>query len=574
MKKPTFKIPAQVSRRAAADDGTGAGPAVGSTAGTGTGTAGGPGGASSGLTRTTQSLLAAAVVLAVVFGVAELRPPAAASGAAGAATSAEVERTSLVCPQPLQGLTGTTALTGYAPAGAPATGGSGYVTDIVPPPAAPSPVPSASAPAADPAASPAAAPSAAPTATPSADAAPADARLVLAKPGVPAIAPAANGDTAPGSTATATGGYAPGFTVSQTTTVTEQRGLGLSGVTCGTAGTEFWFAGASTVADRTDYVSLTNPGSVPAVVDLRLYGDKGVIENDTASGITLAPGTSQSVLLSTISQGPVTDLAVRVFARTGRVGAALHAADGNRGADWVPASAAPAPVQVLPGLPADTASARLVVAAPADDDADLKIELSGKNGWFTPAGNESIHVKAGMVAAVDLGKVTRDEVASLRLSPSDDKHPTPVVAGLRVDRVGANGKSDAAWLSGAVPVGKRASVADNRGGGATTLYLTSSGEVATVRVSASAGSGGGTPATKEVEIPAGGTVGLPAPEPEGLNGTFAITVETLSGGPVMAARMLTVTAKDVAMFTVQSLADDHSTVRVPHADQDPGLLVR
>ncbi|WP_371481197.1 DUF5719 family protein [Kitasatospora sp. NBC_00315] len=561
MKKPTFKIPSQVSRTDAPDD-------LAAPEGA---AAPGPR-AAGGLTRTTQSLLAAAVVLAVVFGVAELRPPAAASDAAGTATSAQVQRTAVVCPQPLQGLTGTTGLTAYSPAGAPATGGFGYVTDLVPPPAAPSAAPSGSPAAA--AASPGPSTAATPAAAPSTAAAPADARLVLAKPGVPATAPAANGDTAPGTTATATDGYAPGFTVSQTTTVTEQRGLGLSGTTCGTAGTDFWFAGASTVTDRTDYVSLTNPGTVPAVVDLKLYGDKGAIDNDAANGITLAPGTSQAVLLSTLTKGAVADLAVRVFARSGRVGAALHAADGNKGADWVPASAAPAPVQVLPGLPADTAAAHLVVAAPGDDDADLKIELSGKNGWFTPAGHESVHVKAGMVASVDLGKVTRDEVASLRVSPTDDKHPTPVVAALRVDRTAANGKSDAAWLSGAVPVGARASIADNRGGGATTLYLTSTGDAATVKVTSSAGSAGGTPVTKEVQIPAGGTVGLPAPEPEGLSGPFAITMETVSGGPVVAARMLAITTKDVPMFTIQSLADDRSTVRVPRADQDPGLLVR
>ncbi|WP_329495235.1 DUF5719 family protein [Kitasatospora herbaricolor] len=556
MKKPTFKTSSAKPSSAKASPA----PAGGPDAPSGPVPAPADGGA--GVTRTTQSLLAAAVVLAAVFGIAELRPPAVAEGAAASASSAQVERTALVCPQPLQGLTGTTTLTAFTPPGATAAGGNGFAADLVPPPAAPTAAPAASAPATP----------AAPAAAPATDAPPADARLALAKPGVPVAAPAANGDTAPGSSATATGGYAPGFTVGQTTTVTDQRGLGLSGVTCGVAGTGFWFAGASTLDGRTDYVSLTNPGSVAAVVDLKLYGDKGKIDNEAATGLTLAPGTSQSVLLSTLSKGPVADLAVQVVARSGRVGAALHAADGSKGADWVPVSAAPAPVQVLPGLPADTASGRLVVAAPGDDDADLKIELSGKNGWFTPAGNESIHVKAGMVAAVDLGRVTRDEVASLRVSPSDEKHPTPVVAGLRVDRAD-KGKSDAAWLAGAVPVGKRATVADNRSK-AGTLYLTSTGEASTVRVTSSAGSGGGTPATQDVQIPAGGTVGLPAPEPAGLNGTFAITLETVSGGPVVAARMLALPLKDVPMFTIQSFADDRSTVSVPQAAQDPGLLVR
>ncbi|WP_245206360.1 DUF5719 family protein [Kitasatospora sp. RG8] len=539
----------------------------------------GPAGAprSSGGTRTTQSLLAAAAVLAVVFGIAELRPPAAPAGAdqGGAATSAQVERTGAVCPQPLQGLTGSTSLTAYTPPGGAAAAdgaaaGAGWITD-------------AAAPATPPTAAPSATPSAAPaTPAPSASGAPApakggvpsDARLTLAKPGTPVTGPAANGDTAPGGGAVATGALAPGFTVTQTTTVTEQRGLGLSGITCTPAGTGFWFAGASTAGDRTDYVSLVNTENTAAVVDIKLYGDKGLIENDAANGITVAPGSSQSVLLPTISKGQVADLAVHVVARTGRVGAALHAADGSKGADWIPASADPAPTQVLPGLPADTAGAHLVVWAPPEDDADLKIQLSGKNGWFTPAGNESIHVKAGMVAAVDLGKVTRDEVAGLRLSPSDDKHATPVVAGLRVDRAGQNGKSDAAWLTGTVPVGARATVADNRGGGASTLFLTSTGEAATVKVTASAGTGGGTPVSKDVQLPAGGTVAIPAPEPGGLNGSFALTVETVSGGPVAAARMLAITTKDVPMFTVQALRDDRSSVKVPQAAQDPGVVLR
>ncbi|WP_406199083.1 DUF5719 family protein [Kitasatospora sp. NBC_01560] len=562
MKKPAFKKKPQAP--------AGTAPAEGS-AGFSAGAARTGGG-----TRTTQSLLAAAAVLAVVFGVAQLRPPAAPAGAGhgGTATTAQVERTAAVCPQPLQGLTGSTSLTAYAPPGGAAgadaaPAGSGWIADAAapatPPTAAPSAAPSTPA---------APAPSAAGTPAPDKGAAPADARLTATKPGTPVTGPAANGDTAPGTGAVATGALAPGFTVTQTTTVTEQRGSGLSGITCTPAGTSFWFAGASTAGDRTDYVSLVNTESTAAVVDIKLYGDKGLIDNDAANGISVAPGSSQSVLLPTISKGQVTDLAVHVVVRTGRVGAALHAADGAKGADWVPASADPAPTQVIPGLPADTAGARLVVWAPPEDDADLKIELSGKNGWFVPAGNESIHIKAGQVAAVDLGKVTRDEVAGLRLSPSDDKHPTPVVAGLRVDRAGQNGKSDAAWLTGTVPVGARATVADNRGGGAATLFLTSAGEAATVKVTASAGTGGGTPVSKEVQLPAGGTVALPAPEPGGLNGSFALTVETVSGGPVVAARMLALPVKDVPMFTVQALRDDRSTVKVPQAAQNPGVVLR
>ncbi|MDH6580058.1 DUF5719 family protein [Kitasatospora sp. MAP5-34] len=546
MKKPSLKAPKlKISR----DESGGERPSFKATALTG-------GGA-----RTGQSLLAAAVVLAAVFGIAELRPPVTPAAAAvkGAATTAQVERTSLVCPQPLQGLTGSTSYTLFSPAGAKATGGAGYLSDVAQPPATP-------------AASPA------PSGTPGG--APSGSRLVLTKPGVPATGPAATGDTAPGTLAVATGGYAPGFSVTQTTTVTDQSGVGMSGINCTPAGTSFWFSGVSTAGDRVDYVSLVNADSVPAVVDLKLYGDKGPIDNDAATGITLPAGSSQDLRLPTFAQN-VNDLALHVIARSGRVGAAVHATDGTKGADWIPASVEPTSSVVLPGLPADMSAARLVIVAPGDDDADLKIQISGKNGWFTPAGHETIHVKAGMIAATDLQQVVggttqqvnRGEVGALRLTPSDPAHPTPIVASIRVDR-SQNGKSDAAWITGSALIGQRAGIAENRGGGAGTLYLTSSGDAAKVKVSVSAGSGGGTPASQEVSIPAGATVGMQVPEPAGLNGVFGLTVETESGGPVVAARMLAVNVNNIPMFTIQPLRDDHSTVQVPQADQDPGVLIK
>ncbi|WP_051970263.1 DUF5719 family protein [Kitasatospora azatica] len=531
---------------------------------------GGSGGSDgSGGSRTGRSLLACAAVLAVVFGVAELRPPAApAAPPAGAVTGAQVERTAAVCPQPMQGLSGTTQLTAFSPGSGGSAGGSAAVRDVAPPavvaPSAPAPAgaPSAGAPSGSPAPAPAQGQTN-------------DARLSLTKPGTPVSVNAAPGDTANGSSAVATGSYAPGFTVTQTTTVTDPRGLGLSGVTCSPAGTHFWFAGAGTSGDRKDYLSLTNAEAAAAVVDVHLYGDKGPVDTgESGSGIKIDPGTSQAVLLSSLTTNQNPDLAVEVTVRSGRVGAYLHATDGSAGADWIPASVDPAPTVVLPGLPADLSGSRLIVAAPgSEDDADLKIQLSGPNGWFTPAGHETIHVKAGMVNAIALDQINRQQVSALRLSPTDPKqHPTPVIATVRIDR--ANGsKSDAAWITGAGPVGKRASVADSRGGGAATLLLTSTVDAATVRVTASAGTGGGTPTSKDVQIPAGATVSLPSPEPGGGNSNFGLTVETVSGGPVVAARMLALTTKDVPMFTIQALQDDHSYVQVPQANQDPGLLI-
>ncbi|MFJ8044608.1 DUF5719 family protein [Kitasatospora sp. NPDC096147] len=554
MKKPSFKSAKQGAAEPAAPRPVEPG-APGAEA---------PGGRpSGGASRTGVSLLAGAVAIGAVFGIAELRPPSGPTVVPAVAGTAKVERTALVCPQPLHGLTGSTALTLFSPEEG-GSGGYGALSNAAP-----------HAPVADaPSGSPSAAPATPAPATPApADAAPADAKVALTKPGVPATGPADNGDVAPGATAVATGGYAPGFSVSQVTAVTDEQARGLSGVECTPTGTSFWFAGAGTSAERVDYISLVNPDPlVAAVVDIKLYGDKGPIENPAAEGIGLAPGASQSIRLSSLTKDQK-DLALRVVARSGRIGAGVHAVETGKGADWIQPSAVPAATQVLPGLVADASAARLVIVAPGEEDADLKVQVSGRNGWFTPAGFETVHVKAGMVNAVDLGQITRGEPGALRLSPSDETHPTPVVATLRMDRV-QNNKAEAAWITGAVPIGPRASIADNRGGNATTLYLTSTGEEAKVKVTASAGTGGGTPATKEVTVPAGATVALPAPEPAGLNGSFGLTVETVSGGPVTAARMLALPVKDAPGFTVQSFRDDRSTVRIPQSRPDPAVLLR
>ncbi|MFE7563528.1 hypothetical protein ACFU74_28035, partial [Kitasatospora sp. NPDC057500] len=122
MKKPAF-------RKKSAAPGTA--PAAAST-----GTLdGAPAPKGSGAARTTRSLLAAGVVLAAVFGIAELRPPAApAATGLATATSAQVERSTAVCPQPLQGLTGSTTLTAYTPpGGGVAAGGAGWLSDAAAP---------------------------------------------------------------------------------------------------------------------------------------------------------------------------------------------------------------------------------------------------------------------------------------------------------------------------------------------------------------------------------------------------------------------------------------------------------
>ncbi|MGW3312627.1 DUF5719 family protein [Streptomyces sp. NPDC001073] len=493
------------------------------------------------MNRPALSLLAGVVALAAVTGFAEMKAPAA-SGAGGSKAAAvlPVERTSLLCPAPSTSDLADTSYTSFTPV-TEGTDSSGKAE-----------LQSATEESGD---------------GTSSKKKPAKPVLEPKAPGTPATGDKSGAD-APALLGTAEGKYAPGWTVQQTTEVAAGNGRGLQGVNCTAPDTEFWFPGASTAAGRTDYVHLTNPDDSAAVVDIQLYGKDGDLKSTVGEGITVEPHASEPILLSTLTDDQETDLTVHVSVRSGRVGASVQALDSKLGGDWLAASADPAGSLVMPGIPKDATSVRLIAFTPGDADADLKVRLSSPTGMITPAGHETVHVKAGMTTAVDLGDVTRGDPGSLVLTPTDQS--VPIVAALKVVR-GKGSKQETAFIPATSPVGKRATSADNSAKG-STLSLVAPTRTATVKVTASAGSGGGTPLSKTYTIKAGTTEDVELPVPAGLKGTYALTLEPQSGGPVYAARTLSATEEGVPGFTIQTLPDDRGTVSVPETDEDLSVL--
>ncbi|MDT0615758.1 DUF5719 family protein [Streptomyces lancefieldiae] len=491
------------------------------------------------MNRTTLSLIAGVAALAAVTGFAAVSPPdTSGADTAEAAARLPVERTSLLCPAPSTSDLAETSYTSFTPVTkgtdekgkaelASVTGQDGKKKTVKP-------------------------------------------VLQPKAPGTPVTAEISGAD-APALVGTAEGSYAPGWTVQQTTQVAAGTGRGLLGVDCTAADTEFWFPGASTATGRTDYVHLTNPDDSAAVVDIELYGKDGALKSTVGEGITVPPHGNASLLLSTLSDVEQTDLTVHVGVRSGRVGAAVQALDAKTGGDWLTASADPASDLVLPGIPKDATAVRLVLFTPGGTDADLKVRIAAPSGSITPAGHETVHVKAGMTTGVDLGEVTRGEAGSLVLTPTAGA--VPVVAAVRVVR-GKGAEQESAFIPASGPVGARATSVDNRAK-STTLSLAAPEEGAEVRVTASAGTEGGTTATRTYKLKGGTTQDVEAPVPAGLKGTYALTVETVSGGPVYASRTLTDPEDDdVASFTVQTLSDDRGTVAVPKAEEDLSVLQR
>ncbi|MFF9070608.1 DUF5719 family protein [Streptomyces sp. NPDC014891] len=513
--------------------------------------------------RTTLSLIAGATALAAVTGFASLTTPdGAAAPRATAPTRLPVERAGLACPMPSTSELAETLYTSYTPPGGTddaaegTAGGSG----------------TAGKPAATALLRAATSTTTAGGATKGGkkDKAP-KAPATVTAPGKPVTAEA-DGPAVPALTGSATGTLAPGWTVQQTTVVPAGGARGLLGLSCGAPDTDFWFPAASTAKERQDYVHLTNPDDTAAVADIELYGPEGVLKSQFTEGIPVPAHSTVPVLLSTLTgETPQQSVTVHVTTRSGRVGAAIGAADEKLGSDWLAASADPASTAVLPGIPADAASVRLVAFVPGEDDADLKVQLVTRSGTIVPASAGSLHVKSGMTASVELPGLTRGEVGSLMLSPADPKKPTPVVAALRVVR-GKGDDTEVAFVPATGAISGRATIADNRAEGTTTLALTAVGEEAKVKVTASAGSAGGTAVSRTVTVKGGSTTALTDLVPEGLKGSYALTVEPLSGGRVYASRMLAVPRDGTPMFTVQSFVDDRGTVEVPSARQDLGVL--
>lgn len=517
------------------------------------------------MNRQTLSLIVGATALAAVTGFATLSAPDTSTGdtPAKAAAQLPVERTGLLCPQPSTSDVGETAYTSFTPV-TKGTGNEGSAeltrveaTDSAESPTTPSQSPDKDEDRGDTGED-----------EKTGDSDKADKPVLEVKePGRPVTADVDSTET-PALIGTAQGKFAPGWTVQETTEVAAGTGRGLLGVNCTAADTEFWFPGASTAADRTDYVHLTNPDDSAAVVDIELYGKDGALKSTVGEGITVMPRSSEPVLLSTLVTEEEADLTIHVGVRSGRVGAALQALDKKLGGDWLAATADPAGSVVLPGIPKDATSVQLIAFTPGDTDADLKIRLASPTGPITPAGNESLHIKAGMTATADLGDVTRGEPGSILLTPTDES--IPVVAALRVIR-GKGDEKETGYIPATRPVGARATVADNRAKG-TTLALTAPTGTARVKVTASAGSEAGDTATETFTIKSGTTQNVEMPALTGLKGTYALTVESVSGAPVYASRTLESKIDTLFAFTIQTLPDDRGTVAVPEAEQDLSVL--
>jgi hypothetical protein len=379
--------------------------------------------------------------------------------------------------------------------------------------------------------------------------------------------------------ATARGALAPGFVASMTTRSTSDDIRGLASTDCAAPGNDFWFVGSGAVVGRRGRLYLSNPESVPAVVDVALYGPQGPIDAPSGRGVTLAAGAQQVLKLDALAPD-IERFAVHVQVRQGRVAAALRDQQVQgltpMGADWVPASRSPAHRMVLPGVPGGIGERRLQIVVPGDSDAIVRVRLIGVDGSFVPSGLDVAEARAGRVSDVDLAPFAGGQPVAVELT-SDQ----PITAGV-LARVGGVGKARAemAYTAAAVPITAAAPgvVPDLRGSKAgvnqsSKLVLAAPDRGATVRIDVLAPAVG---ESTSVTVPAGGQVTVDAGTLSA-DASFAVTLVPSKGsGPVMAARQLTETDATGPLITMTLVSPSRYAVRVPQvvADLSTGLRPR
>jgi hypothetical protein len=364
----------------------------------------------------------------------------------------------------------------------------------------------------------------------------------------------------------ASGGYAPGFTVTETlSSGTTSSVHGLASTPCTAPDTDFWYLGAEPGAKSTTArINLYNADQISAQVNLSAYTPNGPVGGSAAQlgqGLVVSPGDQHDpVDLSGLSSSgdPV---ALHVAATAGRVGSALLESDGFPGRDFILAQR-PAAHLMLPGVPAlsgrgSPMQLQLILFSPG---ADTDVTLHWIGGSKISPTVTAPHLAADRVEQVSISNVpAAGEAGALQI---DSTNGTPFLAEIKVTGVGGD---DIAYLSPVQALAGESIVADDNAG--SVVELTNNGiHDAQVQVTAE---GTGTAAPQTVTVPAQSTKAVTIPAPK-RTASYAISVRPLGGADsIYAARVMTVGD----LITIQPMSTALETVQIPPVRDDLSGIV-
>ncbi|OIQ73561.1 hypothetical protein GALL_448000 [mine drainage metagenome] len=325
-------------------------------------------------------------------------------------------------------------------------------------------------------------------------------------------------------TADPVNGRAPRAAGTSTSLVTAGDLRGLAVAACTPAGTDEWLVGGSTAVSSTALLTLANPGSTAASVDLKIWGPNGPADLSGGSALLVAPHGQRQLLLSGVA-AEQRRIVVHVSSTGGLVAASLQD-DALRGLTpggltFVSPGVAPSTRQVVTGITvptsaiADADQAVLRLVAPGAAGTTAAISLLGPDGVVPLPGAESVDLPAGSVIDVPLAGIPAGTYTAVV------RADVPVLAGAMITRIGVAGQLeneqviDRAWIAAGIVGSGGAAALPSAPGVTSTVVLggvgrTSAAEggaaTGTLRVFAADGSVLGDTA---VTVPAGQTVAVP-----------------------------------------------------------------
>lgn len=179
----------------------------------------------------------------------------------------------------------------------------------------------------------------------------------------------------------------------------------VTALACPQPRSESWFTGLGASSTRSSTLTLLNPDPGPAVVDIELLTENGVLEVPGVRGVAVPGRGSVTLDLSKRAPSRLT-LAAHVSVVRGRAAVSVsETADPVGGAkavsEWVPAQAEPAETLLLAGLPRGAEAQSLVLANPGTDEARVEVQLVGRS-TLTPTRATVIRVPGGGITTAAL----------------------------------------------------------------------------------------------------------------------------------------------------------------------------
>ncbi|SDS16133.1 DUF5719 family protein [Jiangella sp. DSM 45060] len=395
------------------------------------------------------------------------------------------------------------------------------------------------------------------TGDPAAEAA-AEPLVSIAERGVPTITPV---ETAAGTSyaVTGQGALAPGLAAEQSLLLQEVDLRGVSTAACTAPRREHWFVGASAEVGRRGRLILSNPTDVPAVVDVELWDEAGVIDAPGTQDVGVPARSQRIMLLDALAAGSVTT-AVHVQSSQGRVTAALEVRETEeitpQGMTYVPAAVAPRRDLWIPGVPG-SGQRSLRIVAPGSTDAIVSLQVLGVDGAYSPVDQDVVTVPAGTVTDIPLDSGA--DPAGIRLQ-SDE----PITGSIRVVQATDGGGPDVAYTSASEPLtGPTPALLSRAASGIASTLLLSSTVQSTARVTVQTLAADGTVAAETpMELPPGATVPVPLTAVgDAANATVVVVPE--APGSVVAARQISGADDDGALLDLMPLISPTIEVDVP-----------